>query len=64
MRSNSTPEKKKVYSVTEITHIIKDELETKFPLVWVEGEVSNFKRAHSQHLYFDLKDESSQLHAV
>jgi len=30
----------------------------------VEGEVSNFKRAHSQHLYFDLKDENSQLHAV
>ncbi|MFW6123918.1 MAG: exodeoxyribonuclease VII large subunit [Acidobacteriota bacterium] len=64
VKSNNTPEKKKVYSVTEITHIIKSELETKFPLVWVEGEVSNFKRAHSQHLYFDLKDESSQLHAV
>jgi exodeoxyribonuclease VII large subunit len=64
VNSNSTPEKKKVYSVTEITNIIKNELETKFPLVWVEGEVSNFKRAYSQHLYFDLKDDSSQLHAV
>jgi exodeoxyribonuclease VII large subunit len=64
VKSNSAPNKKKVYSVTEITYIIKNELETKFPLVWVEGEVSNFKRAHSQHLYFDLKDESSQLHAV
>ena len=64
VKSNGTSEKKRVYSVSEITHIIKNELETKFPLVWVEGEVSNFKRAHSQHLYFDLKDESSQLHAV
>ncbi|HZX10507.1 MAG TPA: exodeoxyribonuclease VII large subunit [Acidobacteriota bacterium] len=64
MKSNSTLEKKKVYSVTDITNIIKNELETKFPLVWVEGEVSNFKRAYSQHLYFDLKDDSSQLHAV
>jgi len=64
VKSNSTLEKKKVYSVTDITNIIKNELETKFPLVWVEGEVSNFKRAYSQHLYFDLKDDSSQLHAV
>jgi len=64
VKSNSPQEKKKVYSVTEITRIIKNELEAKFPLIWVEGEVSNFKRAHSQHLYFDLKDESSQLHAV
>lgn len=62
--TNSLPGKNKVYSVTEITNIIKNELEEKFPSIWVEGEVSNFKRAHSQHLYFDLKDENSQLHAV
>ena len=64
MNSNSVQEKNKVYSVTELTNIIKNELESKFPLIWVEGEVSNFKRAQSQHLYFDLKDEHSQLHAV
>ncbi len=64
MKNNSIPEKIKVYSVSEITRLIKNELESKFPLVWVEGEVSNFKRAHSQHLYFDLKDEKAQLRAV
>ncbi len=64
MKSNLTQEENKIYSVTEITNIIKSELENRFPFVWVEGEVSNFKRAHSQHLYFDLKDENSQLHAV
>jgi len=64
LKSNLTQEENKIYSVTEITNIIKNELENRFPFVWVEGEVSNFKQAHSQHLYFDLKDENSQLHAV
>ncbi|MBD3414035.1 MAG: exodeoxyribonuclease VII large subunit [Candidatus Aminicenantes bacterium] len=64
MKNNRFSENKKIYSVSEVTHIIKNELEQKFPLIWVEGEVSNFKRAHSQHLYFDLKDESCQIRAV
>jgi exodeoxyribonuclease VII large subunit len=32
--------------------------------VWVEGEVSNYKRAASGHLYFSLKDENAQLKCV
>ena len=32
--------------------------------VWVEGEVSNFKRYASGHAYFTLKDERSQLKCV
>jgi exodeoxyribonuclease VII large subunit len=32
--------------------------------LWVEGEISNFTRAQSGHLYFDLKDEQSQLRTV
>jgi len=58
----TTPEK--IYSVSEITQIIKRELETRFPSLWVEGEISDFKKAHSGHLYFTLKDEKSQLRAV
>ncbi|MBN1272054.1 MAG: exodeoxyribonuclease VII large subunit [Candidatus Aminicenantes bacterium] len=53
-----------VYSVSEITRFIKLQLETSFPLIWVEGEISNFHRHHSGHLYFTLKDESSQLKGV
>jgi exodeoxyribonuclease VII large subunit len=40
------------------------ELESAFPLLWVEGEISNFHHHHSGHLYFTLKDETSQLRTV
>src|SRR6185312_9472340 len=30
--------------------------EDAFPLIWVEGEISNFVRAASGHCYFVLKD--------
>ncbi len=59
------PPRDRILSISEITRLIKTELETAFPgPLWVEGEVSNFTRAHSGHLYFDLKDEQSQLQAV
>jgi exodeoxyribonuclease VII large subunit len=54
----------KVYSVSELTGLIKAELEGSFPQVWVEGEIADFTRAHSGHLYFTLKDADSQLKAV
>jgi exodeoxyribonuclease VII large subunit len=54
----------KIYTVSEITQLVKLELESAFPLLWVEGEVSNFHRHHSGHLYFTLKDEMSQLQTV
>ncbi|HHM02973.1 MAG TPA: exodeoxyribonuclease VII large subunit [Caldithrix abyssi] len=55
---------KNIYSVSELTHTIKNLLETSLPTLWLEGEVSNYKRHYSQHLYFSLKDESAQLSAV
>lgn len=64
MKTNSLIQPDKVYTVSEITGLIKMELESAFPLLWVVGEVSDFKRAHSGHLYFTLKDENSQLRAV
>jgi len=53
-----------VYTVSEITKLIKEELESTFPLLWVEGEISNFHRHHSGHLYFTMKDAACQLRAV
>jgi exodeoxyribonuclease VII large subunit len=53
-----------VYSVSEVTDLIRVALETGFPTVWVEGEISQFTRASSGHLYFSLKDEKSILKAV
>jgi exodeoxyribonuclease VII large subunit len=54
----------KIYTVSEVTRMVKMELESAFPLLWVEGELSNFHRHHSGHLYFTLKDETSQLRTV
>lgn len=36
-------------------------LEHGIPLLWIEGEVSNFSRAVSGHWYFSLKDREAQV---
>ncbi|MBI5214897.1 MAG: exodeoxyribonuclease VII large subunit [Ignavibacteriae bacterium] len=53
-----------VISVGELTRRIKSVLETDFSKVSISGEISNFKRHSSGHLYFTLKDESAQISAV
>lgn len=58
------PENPRLYSVTDLTRLIKDHLEREFPLVWVSGEVSNLRNPHSGHCYFTLKDQSSQVRVV
>jgi exodeoxyribonuclease VII large subunit len=55
---------KRIYSVSELTRNIRVVLEDTFPEVWIEGEVSNFTRHSSGHMYFTLKDEASQLACV
>ncbi len=55
---------KNVVTITELTRQIKQSLETNFSRVWVEGEISNFKKHTSGHLYFTLKDEGAQISAV
>ncbi len=57
-------QKDKVYTVSELSGIIKTSLETAVPSVWVEGEVSNCKHHSSGHVYFTLKDERSAIRAV
>jgi len=54
----------RVYTVSEVTRLVKLEVENAFPLVWVEGEISNFRSYPSGHIYFTLKDEQCQLQAV
>ena len=53
-----------ILTVSELTQEIKDILEDKFTDVWVEGEISNLRIPPSGHIYFTLKDESSQIRAV
>jgi exodeoxyribonuclease VII large subunit len=53
-----------IYTVSGLTREIRDRLETNFSLIWVSGEVSNFRQPLSGHYYFTLKDASAQLRAV
>jgi len=57
-------ETRRIYTVSEINALARDVLESSFYDVWVEGEVSNLRSPGSGHLYFTLKDPSSQIAAV
>jgi exodeoxyribonuclease VII large subunit len=50
-----------VFSVSGLNRAAKGILENEFPLVFVEGEISNFARPASGHWYFTLKDSKAQL---
>lgn len=54
----------KILTVTEITRRIKSVLETDFSDVVVSGEISNFKRHTSGHIYFTIKDEKASISAT
>lgn len=50
-----------IFSVSELNNMVKLLLEDQFPLIWVEGEISNFSAPHSGHWYFSLKDAKAQV---
>jgi exodeoxyribonuclease VII large subunit len=52
---------REVYTPSALTRFVRDLLEDALPLVWVEGEISNFSRPASGHLYFTLKDAGAQV---
>ena len=58
------PETRAVFTVSQLTEKLRGLLEDKFPMVWVEGEISNFKVYSSGHAYFTLKDSNAQIRAV
>ncbi|MBU4199778.1 MAG: exodeoxyribonuclease VII large subunit [Verrucomicrobia bacterium] len=54
----------KIYRVAEITRLIKTVLEDEVGEIWIEGELSNFRKPSSGHCYFTLKDAAAQIAAV
>ncbi len=63
---HDAPEKEQphVFSVTELTRAVRSALEEQVGVVWVEGEISNYRKQASGHQYFTLKDAGSQLACV
>ena len=54
----------KIFSVSEISAVVKDMLEGAIGTITIEGEISNLKVAASGHIYFDLKDSNAVLASV
>src|SRR6186997_2193685 len=58
------PNVAKVLTVAELTRSIRGLLETRFGAVWVQGEISNYKKYQSGHQYFTLKDQRAAIACV
>ena len=54
-------EQRQVYSVSQLNQEVKQLLQKNFPLIWIEGELSNLAQPASGHMYFSLKDEQAQV---
>ncbi len=50
-----------VFSVSRLNREVRAVLEGSFPLLWVEGELSNLAQPASGHIYFSLKDSVAQV---
>ncbi len=51
-------------SVSQLNNMVKELLENNLPPLWIEGEISNFAKPASGHMYFSLKDSNCQVRSV
>ena len=59
--SDSSLLQRNTLTPTTLNAEVRAALEQGFPLFWIEGEISNFLKAKSGHLYFSLKDSAAQV---
>jgi exodeoxyribonuclease VII large subunit len=52
---------RQVLTPSSLNALARELIEGSFPLVWIEGELSNVARPASGHLYFTLKDATAQV---
>ncbi|HKY33582.1 MAG TPA: exodeoxyribonuclease VII large subunit [Candidatus Polarisedimenticolia bacterium] len=52
------------FTISGINTAARELMESSFPDVWVQAEISNFKAHGSGHFYFCLKDARAQINAV
>ncbi len=55
---------RKILTVSELTADLKALLEKSYPIIWITGEISNFRVPSSGHYYFTLKDAGAQVFSV
>ena len=51
-------------TVTQLNHVVKRSLEQCFDKISVVGEIANYSRPMSGHIYFTLKDSTCELRCV
>ena len=56
-----TQSDRQILSVSQLNRSVRHLIETQLPLLWVEGEISNFARPASGHWYLTLKDDQAQV---
>lgn len=56
-----TLDNRTILSVSELNAEVNILLNQGFPLLWIEGEISNLSRPASGHIYFSLKDQKAQI---
>ena len=63
-RQTGSGSPRQILTVSELTSLVRTSIESEFPDLWLEGEISNLRLPGSGHVYCTLKDESSQIRAV
>lgn len=53
-----------MFTVSELTGLLRTSIEEQFSDIWLEGELSNVRAPGSGHIYCTLKDKTSQIRAV
>ena len=56
-----SPPEREVLTPTTLNRLARDLLEDSFPLIWIEGELSNVTRSSAGHIYFTMKDSAAQI---
>ena len=57
----TNPSERQIFSVSQLNRSVRHLIETQLPLLWVQGEISNFARPASGHWYLTLKDDQAQV---
>ncbi|MCL4386493.1 MAG: exodeoxyribonuclease VII large subunit [Actinobacteria bacterium] len=58
---SAVPVSTKIYKVSELNFEIKNNIESTYSNIWIEGEISNFAYPNKKHMYFSLVDEHSTI---
>ncbi|HEX7326326.1 MAG TPA: exodeoxyribonuclease VII large subunit [Rhodanobacteraceae bacterium] len=55
------PDPRRVLTPSALNRLVRELIEGALPMIWIEGEISNFVRAASGHWYFSLKDAAAEV---